>query len=197
MGSLMVDYIDEGSFMRHPRRGFTLIEMMIVVALIAILAIVVVPSFFRESGKTRSITEVTPMFAEMANKLEQYKSDTGKYVNATTLQNDTPVVCPSAPSRPGVDALTTCVGSGSAWADLRVNPPQSKLHCSYEIQVGDVGDSYIGALPAGITFTAPTTIGWWTLLATCDADGQGTSSVNGKFFQSSVDATIQKVNDAL
>ncbi len=197
MGSLMVDYIHEGDVTRSPRRGFTLIEMMIVVAVIAILAAVVVPTFFRESGKTKSITEVTPMFAEMSNKLEQYKSETGKYVNGGTLQNGTAVVCPSAPNKAGVNAASTCLTSGSAWEELRVNPPQSVLRCSYELQVGDVGDDYDGTLPTGINFTAPTTIGWWTLLATCDGDGQGPSSTNGKFFMSSVDATLQKVNEAL
>jgi prepilin-type N-terminal cleavage/methylation domain-containing protein len=194
MVSLMVH---PGETVRVDRRGFTLIEMMIVVGVIAILAAVVVPSFFRESGKTKSITEVTPMFAELSTKLEVFKSDNGKYVNTTNLTNAAAVVCPSAPSKAGVNGLATCVTSGSAWTTLRVNPPQALLRCSYELQVGDVGDDYQGTLPAGITFTAPTTTGWFSLLATCDADGQGVSSTNGKFFMSSVDSTIQKVNEAL
>ncbi|MFN0248201.1 MAG: type IV pilin protein [Kofleriaceae bacterium] len=182
--------------MRKPRRGFTLIEMMIVVAVIAILAIVVVPTFFRDSNKTRSISEVTPMFTELSNKLEQYKSETGRYVNGGTLDNSSPVVCPSAPNKNGVPAAATCATVGTAWAELRVAPPQTNVRCSYEIQVGDIGEGYQGTVPSGITFTAPATIGWWTLLATCDADGEGSGSTNGKFFMSSVDATLQKVNDA-
>lgn len=182
--------------MRNVRRGFTLIEMMIVVGIIAILAAVVVPTFFRDSNKTKSISEVTPMFTELANKLEQYKSETGRYVNTTTLENDTPFVCPSLPDRAGYDAMATCGGTGTAWADLRIGPPMTTIRCSYEIQVGDVGDTLASALPSGITFTPPSTIGWWTLLATCDADGEGATSTNGKFFMSSVDSTIQKVNDA-
>lgn len=167
---------------------------MIVVAVIAILAMVVVPTFFRESGKTKSISEVTPVMTEMANKLEQYKSETGRYVNGTTLENGTPVVCPSVPSRAGIDPFSeTC---GSVWTLLRVAPPQQKLRCSYELQVGEATETYDGTLPAGLTFTAPATTGWWTILATCDADGQGTSSTNGKFLMTSVDATIQKVNEA-
>lgn len=177
------------------RRGFTLIEMMIVVAVIAILAVVVVPTFFRESGKTKSITEVTPMFTELANKLEQYKSDTGKYVNTTTLQNDTPVECPATPNAQTGTAASSC--ASGAWTDLRVAPPQTTLRCAYQIQVGDVGDALADPLPAGISFTPPSTTGWWALLATCDGDGQGVSSTNGRFFMSSVDATIQKVNEAL
>lgn len=179
--------------MRKPRRGFTLIEMMIVVAVIALLAIVVVPTFFKESAKTRSQSEVVPMMSEISNKLEQYKSETGRYVNATTLMNDTPIVCPSTTSQTGHNAINECVQSGDAWFDLRVNPVQTLLKCSYEIQVGDVGDDYQGSVPTGITFTAPDTIGWWTILATCDADNS--SAVNAKYFMSSVDITVQKVND--
>jgi prepilin-type N-terminal cleavage/methylation domain-containing protein len=182
--------------MRNARRGFTLIEMMIVVAVIAILAMVVVPTFFRDSNKTKSISEVTPMFTEMAAKLEQYKSETGKYVNTTTLENDTPIVCPSVPNPSGVNAVTTCTGTGTAWTDLRIAPAFQTLRCSYEIQVGEAGDTYQGTLPTGLTFTAPSTTGWWTLLATCDADGQGTSSTNGTLLMHSVDQTLQKVNDA-
>jgi prepilin-type N-terminal cleavage/methylation domain-containing protein len=187
--------VQMGETVRDDRRGFTLIEMMIVVAVIAILAAVVIPTFFRESGKTKSISEVTPTFTEIANKLEQYKSETGRYINTTTLENDTPVVCPSAPSKAGINPFSeTC---GAVWTELRVNPPQTLMRCSYKIQVGDVGDTLAEALPAGLTFTPPATTGWWALLATCDADNQGVSSTNGQFLMTSVDATIQKVNDAL
>jgi prepilin-type N-terminal cleavage/methylation domain-containing protein len=177
------------------RRGFTLIEMMIVVAVIAILAAVVVPTFFKESAKTRAQSEVTPMMTEIINKLEQYKSETGRYTNATTLLNDTPVVCPSATSQAGTNAVSACVQSGDAWFDLRVAPVQQLLKCSYEINVGDAGDAYAGSsLPTGITFTPPTTTGWWTVAATCDADNS--STLNSTYFVSSVEpATTKKVND--
>jgi prepilin-type N-terminal cleavage/methylation domain-containing protein len=180
--------------MRRAKRGFTLVELMIVVAVIAILAIVVVPTFFRDSNKVKSTSEVTPVMTEMTNKIEQYKSETGRYVNGSTLENGTPVVCPSAPSRAGIDPFSeTC---GAVWTLLRIAPPQPKLRCSYELQVGEAGETYSGSLPTGITFTAPASTGWWTILATCDADGQGTSSTNGKFFMSSIDSTLQKVNEA-
>ena len=45
-----------------------MLELMVVVAIIAVLAAVVVPSFTRESRKAKSSTEVTPMLTELSNR---------------------------------------------------------------------------------------------------------------------------------
>lgn len=167
---------------------------MIVVALIAILAAVVVPSFLREGRKAKSNSEANAMISEIAIKLDAYKSDqnNGKYTNAATLQNASPVTCPPSTTKDGVDALATCVTSGSAWADLRVQPQQAKLRCSYKIQVGDVGDALAEAI-TGVTFTPPTTIAWYLVTAECDGDNQGPP--NTIYYRSSVSAELQSVNE--
>jgi prepilin-type N-terminal cleavage/methylation domain-containing protein len=162
---------------RRAQAGFTLLEIMIVVALIGILAAVVVPSWIRESRKAKGDSEITAMFAEIATKQEQYKIDSGVYLSAST--------CPSAPSSGGADFNATCVTSGSAWASLRVSSPESKLRCTYAVTAG----------AAGATLTPPTgfTVGnWYYILGVCDLDGQ--SGTNAMFFQSSTDTVIQKLN---
>src|SRR5262249_46651230 len=107
----------------HAEGGFTLLELMITVAVIAILAAVVIPSWMGDSRKTKGDSEINAMFAELANKEEQYKIDNGVYLGAAT--------CPSAPSRAGVNFNTVCVTTGSAWATLRVNAPESTIRCTY------------------------------------------------------------------
>lgn len=164
---------------------------MIVVVVIAILAAIAVPLFLREGRKVKGQSEANAMTGEIATKLDQYKSETTKYTNATTLQNSVPATCPSAPSA-GVDATATCLMSGSAWSDLRVQPLQAKLRCSYKIQVGDAGGALAESI-AGVLFTPPTTTGWYLITAQCDEDGQGPP--NAIYYRSSVDVTLQSVND--
>ena len=161
------------------QRGFTLIELMVVVVIIAILAAVVIPSFLRESSKTKANTEVNAMFAEIGVKEEQYKIENQVYLLATK--------CPLAPSTAGVVFSSAC---GGAWGTLRVAPPESKIRCAYEINANL--SSVPPVPPAGFTMTAPAT-SWWFVVAECDMDGQG--GTNATFFTSSVDTQIQKRNE--
>ena len=59
--------------MRH-NSGFTLIEVMITVAIVAILAAIAVPSYSEYVQRAR-ITEATSSLADMRNKMEQYFQD--------------------------------------------------------------------------------------------------------------------------
>jgi type IV pilus assembly protein PilE len=66
---------------RH--QGFTLIEVMIVVAIVAILAAVAIPSYTEYIQRSR-IIESTSTLASMRVKMEQYFQDNRSYVNACT-----------------------------------------------------------------------------------------------------------------
>jgi prepilin-type N-terminal cleavage/methylation domain-containing protein len=160
-------------------RGFTLIELMVVVAVIAILAIVVVPTFFRETRKTQGLSEVAPMFAEFTTKLEQYKIETGAYPVLAT--------CPSTTSRAG-SASSTC---GTAWNPVRLNPPAT-LACQYQVGSGTATDAVDPTDFPGFTMGTPATA-WFWVLATCDMDGNSTT--NAQYFMNSLDTTIQKLNE--
>jgi len=164
------------------QRGFTLIEMMIVVAVIAILALVVVPSFFKESRKTKSASEISPMFAELMIREEQYKVDNGVYLDVAA--------CPSPASAQGnpASACITAGTPGSEWYQLHVNPPEATLYCSYVVVQGNTA----GTSVSPYVFTSPA-MNWFYILATCDMDGD--SATDSTYFASSIDSKIQKVNE--
>ena len=62
----------------HGRQsGFTLLEIMIVVALIGILAAIALPSFTRESRKAKGDSEVAAFFGELKVREEQYALENG------------------------------------------------------------------------------------------------------------------------
>lgn len=161
------------------QRGFTLIELMIVVAVIAILAAIAIPAFFKQSSKVKASSEVTPMFAELAMKLDQYKVENGAYVAVPK--------CPTATSSAGT-ATSSCAAD---WAAVRINPPQTLLRCTYEVTVGDGLTAETTPL-TGVTWSSPA-MAWYYVIAECDSDGAG--GTNAQYFMASNNTAIQKVNE--
>ncbi len=162
-------------------RGFTLIELMIVVAIVAILAAIAVPLFLGEARKTKADSEVMAMFAEMSAKQESYKGEIGTYLTVP--------VCPATPSAQP-QSIAACTAS-PAWISLGLLPSSSELRCSYEVTTGAAG---VSPSPPGFTLPAAPANGWYYIIATCDMDGN--PAINGTFMQSSLDTTIQKLNAA-
>lgn len=173
---------------RSRQAGFTLIEVMFVVAIVAILALIALPEFMGSSRKTKSNAEVTAFFAELGTKQEQYRVDNGGYLPT----NPCPAISPPGTAEATVAAAATACAAGE-WAPLNVKLPLSLAYCSYEMVTNGVG---VTAGPGNVTigsdtFTTTTaTVGpWYYIVARCDQDGDGTTA---NFFTSSMDSTIQK-----
>lgn len=174
-----------GTTRDRSERGFTLVEVMVVVVIIAILAAILIPQFTQQSKKVKAKTEVSAMFAELATKQERYKGENSVYLAS-----------PECPTPAGLTpkAVTACMNAGDPWVLLGFVPPQQEVRCSYEMYVGTSSDTPV--VPTGATaFTIPTgccATSWYIIHARCDMDGNGTLS---HYVTASFDSTIRVTNE--
>jgi prepilin-type N-terminal cleavage/methylation domain-containing protein len=185
--------------MRDRESGFTLIEMMVTVAVIAILAVIVMPSFSSESRKTKAFSEVQPLFNDLRVRIEQFAQENGKY--PPTIGEDT-LHPPATPNGTLHVLNSTTVLLPQKWQDIKVRiSGNNQVYCGYTWVTGLANDSTnIGPIakasatatpPAGFGFTAPVT-DWYYLFAQCDMNNDGAFSY---YFSSSTDQRIQKLNE--
>jgi type IV pilus assembly protein PilA len=67
------------------RKGFTLIELMVVIAIIIILAAIAIPNYLKMTERAKK-SRLQSDFATLATCLETFKTDWGKYPVAASAQ---------------------------------------------------------------------------------------------------------------
>ena len=120
---------------RRTSRGFTLIELMIVVAIIGILAAIAIPNFVRYQLRSKT-TEAKTIMQGIRVSMEAFRAELDEYIPATRTPNgplgttrgrwpDTP--CPTSCSRTNVLACTefSCIGYG----------PRSSVYYQYQSRI--------------------------------------------------------------
>ena len=106
---------------RNKRNGFTLVELMIVVAIIGILAAVAIPAFSRYVKKSRTAEAVQHLNKEWAGALSYYETD---HIGIATLDLQKEFPKPASGSELEGSAkecgcLTggKCLGGSATWTD--------------------------------------------------------------------------------
>lgn len=167
--------------------GFTMIEMMMVVAVLGILAVIAVVGYTRVARKARS-GEVPVVFAELKAREDAYHAEVGKYL-------------PACAAAPAAVADSDCA-EGDAWPaplpgrgdamDSSVLPPRfltlhvhidrGALYCQYEVIAGLAGDNTnIGAYGQKVFGAVAPARNWYYLTGRCDWDDD--ALVNAMYWQ--------------
>lgn len=148
---------------RRSQSGFTLMELMITVAIVGILATIAVPSFVSYIHRSRT-TEATSFLAEIKQRQESYRAEFTQYANVST---PSPATMPSG-------------GDLSGWPNL---PPWLQLGASPDGAVRFQYDTFAGLpnspVAGGFAGCGTPAAGvrneefWFVAQAVGDLDGDG------------------------
>lgn len=120
-------------------RGFTLIELMVVMAIVALLASIAAPRYFRSLQKSKE-TALLQSLTTMRDAIDQYAADKGRYPDSLQELADARYIR-GIPE----DPLT---GSRQTWVEL---PPPSDMQAAgqlWDVHSGAPGQSADGRLYA-------------------------------------------------
>ena len=127
--------------MKQVQKGFTLIELMIVVAIIGILAAVAIPAYSNYTKKAK-FTEVTQATQAMKSALEACQSDTGDLTYCNNGSNGVPPLIGTRTAAASVAQGTTAAGAafstvGAGTAGTVTTPVLGKYVAEVAVSVLD------------------------------------------------------------
>jgi prepilin-type N-terminal cleavage/methylation domain-containing protein len=168
-------------------RGFTLIELMIVVAIVIVLAVVAINSYRKYSNSARK-SEVYALFGEIRTKEEAYRAEFSRYAPAPAANNEDVYYPAGVNGKP-----LTWAPAPVEWNNLGISPGKPQVYCGYNVVTGTA--NVAGGLGARGTAwfggAVPKTL-WWYANAMCDNDEN--PAVNAQFLTSSDNTAVMEKN---
>jgi type IV pilus assembly protein PilA len=166
-------------------RGFTLVEMMVVVVIVSILAMVAIVGYRRLISSSHT-NEATQMAQSIRVAQESYHAEVLQYLN---VSNDLNSTYPSAAPGRFVTAWGATCGNctyQTAWQDLPLHI-DGPVMFGYATIAGMAGSSTVKPVNFtvnGATVTVPSspTTDWFEIAAHGSPDGNTTISVYGTSF---------------
>lgn len=152
--------------MRAQQRGFTLTELMIVVALVGILATVGVASFRGELAASKA-SEAASVIQAIRGAQEAYRAENQRYYDVTGAGDRW---YPTDSFNGRYHWQQTSHGDYAKWRRLGVDITQPVLF-RYKVHAGSPGDA-LPTLQVSTALTTPTDP-WFVVQARADADGDG------------------------
>jgi type IV pilus assembly protein PilE len=146
--------------MSRKQEGFTLIEIMVVVAIVAILAAIAVPSYndYVTRGK---LVEATAGLSDARVRMEQYYQDNRAYTG-------TCVIAPTAPGVGGIQLMAlkyftlSCAGSATAYT-ITATGQNEMAGFAYTIDQDNGKTSTFAGTGASKGYSAPSPNNCWAL----------------------------------
>ena len=126
-------------------RGFTLIELMIVVAVVAILSAIAIPAYTGYVTRSK-LTEAFSNLSSMSVALQQYYQDNRTYVDATSASSPDPWPCATANLPTGKYFSFTCANQTATTFTLTATPTGGLEAPSYAIDQD--GNKYTTNVPS-------------------------------------------------
>ncbi|MFM2417531.1 MAG: hypothetical protein RL385_2254 [Pseudomonadota bacterium] len=145
------------------RAGFTLVELMIVVAILGVLAAVAVPAYMSYVYKSKT-SEAVGFLSEIKARQESYRSDFGQYVNIDTY----------APSATPTGVTQAWTGDLTVWRTLGALPPNRQTYFCYRTFAGLPGTTPADVAALGSARGYDGSDYWFVSQALGDLDADGT-----------------------
>ncbi len=153
----------------EPERGFTLIELMIVVAIVGVLAAIAIPSYASYRQRSRTAEAIT-FLAEIRQRQESYRAEFGEYCSVSAASGSSIDTGAWAPSTlPVGGERVGWTASPGDWDALGAGP-DGPSYFQYRTTAGPPGTE--SGVPG-----FPTNEYWFVAQAQGDLDADGTRVV--------------------